>query len=334
LLQLLAPSTQQALGKARSGDSEIPEIQFLRRVIESVEPGSYVQLRIAAILVALRDEKRSSVLSGSLAIAIAECANVLAGIPESEQARRAELDEFRRLATIDSAKFDLQSMPATSLPDSAAPAIEFAGITKRLARQQPGDDDAQSRNDEIAWRILAQNEVVAGDLPGLPASDAGMVLLHPFLSRFLETTGIVANPDRELPFHLLPRAAALLHWLATGRDEVFEYELSLIKLLLGLAPAGPLLVAQGLLNDDDRAEGEALLSAVIGHWSALGRTSIAGLRQSFLQRRGLIREGQHGWHLQVESASFDVLLGRLPWGIDIVKLPWMTRPIITDWPTR
>ena len=35
--------------------------------------------------------------------------------------------------------------------------------------------------------------------------------------------------------------------------------------------------------------------------------------------------------LRVES--FDMLVGQLPWGIGIVKLPWMTKPIYTDWPT-
>jgi hypothetical protein len=131
----------------------------------------------------------------------------------------------------------------------------------------------------------------------------------------------------------LPRAAALLHWLATGREEVFEFELGLIKVLLGLTPDDPLPVADGLLSDGDRTEGDALLAAAIEHWHALGRTSIAGLRVSFLQRRGLLARDERGWQLRVEPESFDVLLGRLPWGIGITKLPWMTRPLFTDWPT-
>jgi hypothetical protein len=54
---------------------------------------------------------------------------------------------------------------------------------------------------------------------------------------------------------------------------------------------------------------------------------------SFLQRRGLLRNIGSSWQLQVEPESFDLLLGKLPWGISIVRLPWMTRPIFTDWPT-
>ena len=76
-----------------------------------------------------------------------------------------------------------------------------------------------------------------------------------------------------------------------------------------------------------------MLAAAVEHWPALGNTSITGLRESFMQRRGLLRDDERGWQLQVETASFDVLLGRLPWSISIMKLPWMTKPIYTDWPT-
>jgi Contractile injection system tape measure protein len=54
---------------------------------------------------------------------------------------------------------------------------------------------------------------------------------------------------------------------------------------------------------------------------------------AFLQRRGALREEESGWRLQPEPESYDVLLGRLPWGLATVKLPWMTRPLYTDWPT-
>jgi hypothetical protein len=157
---------------------------------------------------------------------------------------------------------------------------------------------------------------------------AGLVLLHPFLPRLFESVGLLG-----LPWPELPRAAALLHWLATGRDEVHELELCFVKILLGLRPEEPLLVEAGLLTAADREEGEALLQAAVQHWSALKGTTSTGLRASFLQRGGLLREDDAGWRLQVEPAAFDLLLDHLPWGIGVVKLPWMTRPIFTDWPT-
>jgi hypothetical protein len=47
----------------------------------------------------------------------------------------------------------------------------------------------------------------------------------------------------------------------------------------------------------------------------------------------LLRDLGRAWSLQVEPTAFDVLLGSLPWAFNIVKLPWMTRPIFIEWPT-
>ncbi len=162
---------------------------------------------------------------------------------------------------------------------------------------------------------------------------AGLVLLHPFLPRLFETVALLRPGEPRLPASELPRAAALLHWLATGRDEVLELELGFVKVLLGRRPEEPLLVDGGALTAADREEGEALLQAAISHWRALKGTTPAGLRASFLQRGGLLREEDAGWRLQMEPAAFDLLLDHLPWGIGVVKLPWMTRPVFTEWAT-
>jgi len=161
---------------------------------------------------------------------------------------------------------------------------------------------------------------------------AGLILLHPFLPRFFESTAVKNAGRPELSSDALPRAAALLHWLATGEDEARELDSDFIKVLLGLRLESQLPVSEGLLAATDREEVDALLSAVIGHWSALKRTSVKGLRGSFLQRRGLLREQDQGFRLQVEPAPFDMLLGQLPWGIGTVKLPWMKKAIFTEWP--
>lgn len=159
------------------------------------------------------------------------------------------------------------------------------------------------------------------------------MLLHPFLPRLFENLGLFRAGEPGFAWAALPRAAALLHALATGRDEVLEFEIGFIKVLLGRPPEEPLLVSGGLLTAADREEGEALLQSVVGHWRALKSTTPAGLRASFLERRGLLRAEDGGWRLQVEPAAFDLLLDQLPWGIGVVKLPWMTRPIFTEWPT-
>lgn len=175
-------------------------------------------------------------------------------------------------------------------------------------------------------------ETERGGFP-LAVSHSGLILLHPYFSRFFEKLGIKQPGETRLLPAALSRGAALLHFLATGRDDVYEFELGLIKVLLGLQPESELPVSDGLLNEQDREEAQALLAAVTAHWKALGNTSVHGLRASFLQRQGLLAEDEQGWRLQVEPRSFDVLLNYLPWAISTVRLPWATKPIYTDWRT-
>ncbi len=160
---------------------------------------------------------------------------------------------------------------------------------------------------------------------------AGLVLLHPFIVPFLQDRGVAEPGSRVLAESVIPRAAALLQFLATGRDEPYEFELGLCKVLLGRDLHTPLLLAGGLVGPEDAVEADALLAAVVEHWSALKNTSADAVRESFLRRPGLLRREERRWRLQVEPASFDLLLGHLPWGISIVRLPWMSEPIHVEW---
>lgn len=160
---------------------------------------------------------------------------------------------------------------------------------------------------------------------------AGLVLLHPFIVPFFQDRGVLEPGSRALAEQNIPRAAALLQFLATGRDEPYEFELGLCKVLLGRELHTPLLIAGGLVGGEDVTEADALLGSVVEHWSALKNTSVDALRESFLRRPGLLRREERRWRLQVEPASFDLLLGHLPWGIGVVRLPWMSEPIHVEW---
>lgn len=196
---------------------------------------------------------------------------------------------------------------------------------------------------DIATPIQQLLAVAAASMPVLPLTTrateaqsvavlhAGLILLHPFLPQLFRHCQLWQTGDKQLSPWLLPRAAALLHFLATGVETIAEHECGAIKLLLGLAVDAPLPVAEGLLTDADREEADALLAAVVGHWTALKQTSVNGLRLSFLQRPGLLRAEADGWRLHVEREAFDVLLDFLPWGIGVIKLPWMTDAIHTAW---
>ena len=162
---------------------------------------------------------------------------------------------------------------------------------------------------------------------------AGLVLLHPWLPRLLAARGVLDESGKQVNPAELPHACSLLHALACGETSIAEHQLPLVKLLLGRPPDAPLTAALPALSPGDREEVDALLAAVREHWSALRGTGIDGLRLGFLQRRGLLSRGGDAWHLRMQSEAFDLLMGMLPWRIEQVRLPWMPKLLIVEWPT-
>lgn len=162
---------------------------------------------------------------------------------------------------------------------------------------------------------------------GIYIENAGLVLLHPFLARFFATLGIATENALLQP----ERALSLLHFLATGQATAPEYALMLPKILCNLPLLAP--VATNLeLTAAETAEAIVLLNAVIRHWSVLRNTSPDGLRSAFLLRPGKVSLRDDGdWLLQVEASGVDILLDQLPWGISMIKLPWMNRMVWVEW---
>lgn len=188
-------------------------------------------------------------------------------------------------------------------------------------------DDHQSIHPEQAGRSpLSPDEEAAG----LFVNQSGLVILHPFLQLYFEDVGLVEGEAfrDEMAQQM---AIYLLHYLATGQTDAPEYELVLPKLLCGWSLNEP--VARRLvLPDTALAEGENLLQAVINYWHVLKSTSPDGLREGFLQREGkLTRLYEGDWRLQVEQKAIDILLGSLPWGFNVVKLPWMENLLMVEW---
>ncbi|HEX6912151.1 MAG TPA: contractile injection system tape measure protein [Longimicrobium sp.] len=294
-----------------------------------------------------------------LELASALLADALAGtqpLDETPAALAAAVDRAADAGTAQSLRSTLAALPqaiagstpgtrggrarTTARPGSPSPASVDAGPAER----RRGADRGASRD---GWRPASPGEAAAAELallaatrpdlsapdeePGLSVANGGLVLLHSFLPALLEHTGV--REGDAIPMDRLPRAAALLHYLATGREDVLEWELAFVKVLLGLTPDDPLPVAEGCLRPEDRQEAENLLASAIAHWSVLRGASPDVVRGTFLQRGGLLRRDAVGWTLRMEPAPFDVLLAHLPWSISVARLPWMKHPIYTEWTT-
>ena len=159
--------------------------------------------------------------------------------------------------------------------------------------------------------------------------EAGMVLLHPFLSTFYQTCGLLEEKKFK-DEAARQRAVLLLQYLATGETELPEYKLLLPKLLCDMPLELP--VEKHLdLSELEANEGENMLKAVIKHWGALGNSSPGALQEGFLLRDGKLSKRPNGWYLQVEQKSIDILLDRLPWNLSMIKLPWMKDLLKVEW---
>lgn len=163
----------------------------------------------------------------------------------------------------------------------------------------------------------------------IAVSNAGLILLHPFLKPFFRTIeitnkkGIITEARRHL-------AVQMVHYLATGEEDFFEGNLVFGKFLCGIPLETP-VPRESLLTQHEKNEANLLLDEVIKHWVALKNTSPDGLRQMFLQRNGKLFKKEKNYKLVVERKAQDILLEKLAWNISLVKIPWLKELLYVDW---
>jgi hypothetical protein len=157
---------------------------------------------------------------------------------------------------------------------------------------------------------------------------AGVILVHPFLQQLFRERGLLE--DRAFcGLEARDRAVHLIGFIAFGRVDVPEHELVLAKVLCGAALEDPIEPVR--LDDDDIGACDALLRAVLEHWTALRSSSPEWLRQQFFLREGKLEPADAGWVLTIERHAQDVLLARLPWGFGVVGLPWLSERVFVHW---
>ena len=227
--------------------------------------------------------------------------------------------------------YELRTMPESELIVSKVFAHVLSGVEKNSI---VGNAEVKQTFEEIFLQkqqagIVNRTEEIKNEeiKQGIFIDNAGLVLLHPFLPRLFEELEIVTEEKLLQP----EIALSLLHYLVTGETEAPEYELVLPKILCGisLSEPAPLTIA---LSENELSEASNVLEAVLQHWEALRSTTPDGLRGNFLVRPGKISQKDDGdWLLQVESRAFDVLLDQLPWGISMIKLPWMKNILWVEW---
>ena len=158
---------------------------------------------------------------------------------------------------------------------------------------------------------------------------AGIVLLHPFLTFFFEKLELVKDKEW-VSEDAQRRAVLLLHYVVTKQNSAPEFMLPLNKILCGMEFQEPLEFEFEPTQQEIEFT-EALLEAVVNRWTALKNTSQDGLRGAFLVREGKLTFTGTRWILRVDSKPFDMLLDKLTWSINIIKLPWMETILMVEW---
>jgi len=211
---------------------------------------------------------------------------------------------------------DLGQTAKTNLPP-----LNLESLASRLSDIRLTGNKA-STDSRLTDEILTKDST-----EGIYIDNAGLVLLHPFLPQFFDALGISIGEEIVQP----ERALSLLHYLTTGQITAPEYELVLPKVICHVPLSTP-VHADIEITVNEISEASALLDAVIKHWEVLQNTTPDGLRGTFLVRPGKLSLKEDGdWLLQVESRTFDVLLEHLPWGISMIKLPWMKNMLWVEW---
>jgi len=160
-------------------------------------------------------------------------------------------------------------------------------------------------------------------------SNAGLVILNPFLDRLFDMLSLTQNGEFKNTDARV-RAALLLQYAVFGSTKFSAHGLELNKLLMGLDAATPIPLSVDLTPQEIEIV-NGLLVAVLHNWSKLSNTSTEGLRESFLQRDGRIEEKDDSYLLTVQRRSFDVLLDTLPWSFRIIKFSWMEKALHVEW---
>lgn len=159
--------------------------------------------------------------------------------------------------------------------------------------------------------------------------NAGLVLLWPFIQRFLQNLGLVEGRAFVSP-EAHGRAVLFLQYLADPDPETAEHLLPLCKLLCGYPDDRPITL-ELLPSKEEIAACEGLLATVPSHHPAMKNMRVEGFRTAWLQREGALKPRGDHHLLHVEKQAYDILLEQLPWSIRVIRLPWMHTAILTEW---
>lgn len=250
------------------------------------------------------------------------------GIPNAE--RQALLDDIGRLTSMQSSYHErskaiqriLRSVYTLSQKYPLTPEQNQAlSVQTQIWGEIEHTTSDLSFEDEL--------DISFSQMDGISILNAGIVILWPFLPRFFENMGLIE--EQQFPsIQARYRATLILHQLVNPETTTHEYLLPLNKVICGLDLASVFEIGPAL-TESEVTHCSEFLEAVIQQAPILKNMSADGFRGTFLQRRGILRERDGAWLLQVERETYDIVLDHFQWMWQWVKLPWMERALQVEW---
>ncbi|MBS0299333.1 MAG: hypothetical protein JSR32_05290, partial [Proteobacteria bacterium] len=220
--------------------------------------------------------------------------------------------------------------------------VDTSAVPQRMEKENPDSSRVIARAEENAlsaaqkpplldWDALLHRAQSTDDVcEEIYIENAGQVLAAPYLPRLFGMLKLVedgAFVDRRAA----ERAVHLLQFMVNEQTQSPEYQLTLNKILCGVRTGIP-ICREIDISAHEQETIEGLIRGMIQNWQTIGNTSISGLRETFLQRKGKLQLKEDGmWYLTVEPGVFDMLLDSLPWSYSVIKHSWMERAVHVTW---
>jgi hypothetical protein len=164
---------------------------------------------------------------------------------------------------------------------------------------------------------------------GVSIGNAGLILFWPFYGRFFNALGMVGREGMKGE-KIRERAIQLLQYIATGKTEFEEWDLTLNKILCGATPDFPVSPSIDLSAEEEELCGK-LIKGSIYNWEKMRGTRMETFRETFVARAGRLYRKENRWELIVDKKAYDVLLDTLTWNISMINLSWMNTRINVQW---
>gem|GEM_PF-3084627 len=159
-------------------------------------------------------------------------------------------------------------------------------------------------------------------------ANAGLLLLHPFLKTFFGNLNMLDG--NKIPIEKQDLAVHLLHYLACKKLQPYEHVLNFEKYICNIPMQHP-IQKNLVLNEKQINACETLLTAVLGHWTALKTKSTDVLRNEFLSREGKLSITKAQEKVFIQRKTADILLESVPWNLGLIKFPWKKNFVFLEW---